>query len=157
MKSIKNGFTLMELLIVIAIMGILSTIVVVAVNPARQLAKARDAERETELIAILAAVIEYASEHSGDLPDTDGDPDTSNFPSVATCIGTGAGCFNLAAAGETGEEIVPVYLVAVPTDPKFADETDPQINTGYTIYVDANGRLHASATGEIDDPITVDR
>ncbi|KKR30631.1 MAG: hypothetical protein UT61_C0004G0058 [Candidatus Woesebacteria bacterium GW2011_GWA1_39_8] len=154
MEKIKRGFTLIELLVVIAIMGVMSTIIVVAVNPGRQLAKARDAERETDLIAILAAVMQYASEHSGDLPDTDGDPDTSNFPGAATCVGIDVGCFNLAGAGDVGDEIVPVYLVEMPSDPQA---TDPAGNTGYTIYVDANGRLHTSATGEIDDPITVDR
>jgi hypothetical protein len=48
-------------------------------------------------------------------------------------------------------------MVAMPYDPKFADVTDPQIDTAYTIYVDVNGRLHAGATGEIKTPITVDR
>jgi len=153
-KKTKKGFTLIELLVVMAIMGVLASVIVVAVNPGRQLAKARDAERETDLIAILSAVMQYASEHSGDLPDTDGNPDTSNFPTVATCIGTDAGCFNLAAAGESGEEIVPVYLAAMPADPKAED---PVGNTGYTIYVDANGHLHAAAVGETKNPITVVR
>src|SRR3990170_2006862 len=147
------GFTLIELLVVMAIIGILSTVIIVGVNPGRQLAKARDTERNTDLVAILSSILQYSQEHSGDLPDTDGDPDTNNFPTSATCIGTGVGCFNLAGAGETGEEIVPVYMVAMPADPKTGDAA----NTGYTIYVDVNGRLHASATGEIDDPITVDR
>ena len=153
MEKIKRGFTLIELLIVIAIMGIMSTIVVVSVNPGRQLAKARDSERQTDLVAILAAIMQYASEHSGDLPDTDGNPATNNFPAVATCIGTDFGCFDLAGAGEVGEEIVPVYMVVMPSDPKTGDDG----NTGYTIYVDANGRLHAAAVGEIENPITVDR
>ena|SRR3989344_5820473 len=144
MKKLK-GFTLMELLIVIAIIGMLATVVVTAVNPGRQLAKARDSERETDLTGILSAVLQYTSEHSGDLPDTDGDPDTNNFPTSLTCIGTDVGCFDLAGAGETGDEIVPVYLVEMPTDPKAED---PIGNTEYLIYVDTNGHLHASASGE---------
>ena len=151
MKKDAHGFTLMELLIVVAIIGILSTVMVVAINPGRQLARARD------LIAILSGVMQYASEHSGDLPDTDGDPDTSNFPTTATCIGSDAGCFDLANAGETGDELVPVFMVSMPHDPKFADETDPQLDTGYTIYVDVNERLHAAATGEVETSITADR
>lgn len=147
----------MELLIVVAIIGILSTVLVVAVNPGRQLAKARDSQRQTDLVAILSGVMQYASEHSGDLPDTDGDPATSNFPSSATCIGTGAGCYDLANAGESGDELVPIYMVSMPFDPKFADKPNPQVNTGYFIYVDVNGRLHASATGEIESSITLSR
>ena len=151
------GFTLIELLIVVAILGVLSTVLVVAVNPGRQMAKARDTQRSTDLVAILSGVMQYASEHSGDLPDTDGDPATSNFPTSSTCIGTGVGCFDLAGAGESGDELVPVYMVAMPHDPKFANEVDSQSDTGYTIYVDVNGRLHTTATGEIETSISVDR
>jgi prepilin-type N-terminal cleavage/methylation domain-containing protein len=157
MNKFIKGFTLMELLIVVAIIGILSTVMVVAVNPGRQMAKARDSQRKTDLVAILSGVMQYASEHSGDLPDTDGDPDTSNFPTSPTCIGSAVGCFDLANAGETGDEIVPVYMVSMPHDPRFADETDPQLDTGYMIYADENGRLHASATGEVESSIAVSR
>lgn len=153
MKNINDGFTLMELLIAVSIVGILSTVMIIAVNPGRQLAKARDSQRQTDLIAILSAIMQYGSEHSGDLPDTDGDPDTSNFPTSATCIGTSVSCFDLANAGETGDEIVPVYMVSIPEDPRTGDATD----TGYTIYVDENGRLHAEAIGEIETSITADR
>lgn len=152
-KSLEKGFTLIEILLVMGILGILATTLVVAINPSHQFAKARDAERETDLIAILSVVTQYSAEHSGELPDTDGDPETSNFPTSATCIGTDVGCFNLAAAGESGDEIVPVYAVSMPADPK----TGTAGNTGYTIYVDSNGHLHGSATPEATDQISVSR
>ncbi|OGM25127.1 hypothetical protein A2962_02385 [Candidatus Woesebacteria bacterium RIFCSPLOWO2_01_FULL_39_61] len=140
--KIIEGFTLFELLLVIAIIGILSTVLVVVINPGRQLAKARDTQRETDILAILGAIYQYTSEHSGDLPDTDGDPLTSNFPTSLTCIGSSFGCFDLASAGETGETIVPEYMAEIPTDPKTKTSED------YLIMVDANGRLVASASGE---------
>ncbi len=150
----NNGFTLIELLVTIAILGVLSTVLIIAVNPAHQFAKARDAERETDLVGILSAVMQYSAEHSGELPDTDGDPDTSNFPTTATCIGTGAGCFDLANAGEEGEEIVPVYLLSLPLDPEIGTE----VNIGYTIYVDENGHLFGAASSpETEDEIEVAR
>ena len=153
------GFTLIELLIVVAILGILMTTLVVAVNPTRQLAKARDAQRQADLVGILSALLQYSSEHSGDMPDTDGNPATNNFPTSATCIGTDLSCFDLAGAGETGDELVPVYLAEMPKDPRIVgtgvEGTDA--NTGYTIYIDANNRLHATAVGEIENPITINK
>jgi len=146
----KKGFTLVELLLVIGIIGILATISIAALNPARQLAKARDSQRKTDIYSIASAVYQFASEHSGDLPDTDGNPLTSNFPTSATCIGTGGGCFNLATAGDT-DPIVPEYMAAMLKDPK----TGTDANTAYTIYKDVNDRIILSATGEVENPITV--
>lgn len=146
-----RGYSLIEILLVIAIIGILSSILVVAINPARQFAKARDTERETDLIAILSAVTQYSAEHSGALPDTDGDPDTSNFPTALTCIGTDPGCFDLAGAGDAGEEMVPVYMSAIPTDPQIGDDGD----TGYSIYVDVNDRLVAEVESETKGTISI--
>lgn len=153
MKRLKSAFTLIELLIVIAIISILSTSLIVAINPQRQMGKARDTQRNTDLTGIMSAVMQYASEHSGDLPDTDGDPALSNFPTSETCIGTDPGCFNLAGAGEVGETIVPVYLVELPMDPSIDEEG----NVGYNIWIDENGHLHATAVGEIDTSIEVAR
>jgi prepilin-type N-terminal cleavage/methylation domain-containing protein len=149
-KLSLEGFTILELLIVMAIIGILATVLVVAVNPGRQLAKARDTQRETDLVAILSVIYQYSSEHSGGLPDTDGNPATSNFPTTMTCIGSDPLCFDLAAAGDDGDTIVPVYIIELPKDPRLVSTGHPatDANTGYEIMVDANGHLIASASGE---------
>lgn len=143
-KNNLYGFTLIELLIVIAVIGILVTTMVIAINPSKQLAKARDGQRESDVYSIFSYVQQYKSEHNGTLPDTDGDPDTSDFPTTLTCIGTSGGCFNLAAAGDDDESLVPDYAAALPVDPKTGDTG----NTGYLIMVDAYGHITASATGE---------
>jgi type IV pilus assembly protein PilA len=156
-KTLKReeGFTLIELLVVIGIIGILAAIVLVAVNPGRQFAQARDTQRRSDLLQITNAVYQFAAEHNGNLPDTDGDDTASNFPGAATCIGTDAACFDLAAAtNEAGTEVVvPTYIAGMPLDPSTGTSAD----TGYTIYVDGNGRVVATAVGELTNPITIQR
>jgi len=155
----KKGFTLIELLVVIGIITILAAIVLVAVNPGRQFAQARDAQRRSDLLSITNTIYQFAAEHNGNLPDTDGDDATSNFPAVATCIGTNTGvpdnCFDLSAATDAAgtEVIVATYIADLPFDPSSGTAA----NTNYTIYVDANGRIVASATGELTPTITIQR
>jgi prepilin-type N-terminal cleavage/methylation domain-containing protein len=131
LSKIMSGFTFLEVLIVIAIIGILATVMTVIINPAHQLAKARDSQRESDIYSIITTVQQYAAEHSGTLPDTDGDPDSSNFPTTLTCIGSGGGCFDLAASGDGEISIVPSFLASLPKDPKIGDDS----NTG-SVMVD---------------------
>jgi prepilin-type N-terminal cleavage/methylation domain-containing protein len=57
MKKNKNsGFTLLELLIVIAIIAILSVALVLVLNPAETLKKARDAQRISDLSTLKTAI-----------------------------------------------------------------------------------------------------
>ena len=57
MKKNKNsGFTLLELLIVIAIIAILSVALVIVLNPSETLKKARDAQRISDLSTLKTAI-----------------------------------------------------------------------------------------------------
>lgn len=161
--QIRKGFTLIELLVVIGIIGILAAVVLVAVNPGRQFAQARDTQRRSDLLQITNAIYQFAAEHEGNLPDTDNDDTLSNFPTTATCIGTGGTCFNLGTAGaqdgaDAGtaidDPVVPTYIAGIPEDPSTGITAD----TGYTIYLDSTtGRVIASASGELAGVITVER
>jgi prepilin-type N-terminal cleavage/methylation domain-containing protein len=152
MKSNK-GFTLIELLIVIGIIAILALITLVAVNPARLFGQSRDAVRESHLNAITSAVAQYRAEHEGNLPDTDGDPATDNFPTDWACIGAALPCFDLAIAGVAGATIVPDYIAELPLDPQDGTDND----TGYSIMINTNGRIEASATGEVRTDLRIIR
>src|SRR3989338_2496935 len=64
----RPAFTLIELLVVIAIIGSLSMIVITAINPSRQLAQARNAQRQAHIHAIANAVEQYSIGSGGHLP-----------------------------------------------------------------------------------------
>jgi len=55
-KLQKKSFTLVELMIVIAILAILSAIVIFALNPAEMFRKNRDARRMTDLQSLNKAI-----------------------------------------------------------------------------------------------------
>lgn len=54
--KINKGFTLLELLIVIAILAVLGALVIFVLNPAETLAKARDSQRIADLSTIKTAL-----------------------------------------------------------------------------------------------------
>ncbi|HEX9679693.1 MAG TPA: type II secretion system protein, partial [Candidatus Saccharimonadales bacterium] len=64
----RSGFTLIELLIVIGIIAVLAGIIYVAIDPARRLGEARDAERWGSVNAVLNAVLKYTVDNGGTLP-----------------------------------------------------------------------------------------
>jgi prepilin-type N-terminal cleavage/methylation domain-containing protein len=74
-----GGFTLVEILIVVAILGILAMVVVPSITSAVQDSKESAAARIQQLIQ--KQIVLYKSEHGGLSPHLDqtGSPDTANF------------------------------------------------------------------------------
>jgi len=68
MKTVKNGFTLLELLIVIAIIGILVAMGTASYSTAQK--KARDATRRGDMKAIQNAFEQYYADNDGSYPSS---------------------------------------------------------------------------------------
>lgn len=106
MNKYKNqGFTLIELLVVIGILAILLSIVLVAINPARQFAQANNVRRRSDVSAILNGIHEYAADNNGALPP--GMPPAGSSESISSTT-TG---YDFCAS------LVPTYLAELPRDP----------------------------------------
>lgn len=144
----SKGFTLIELLVVIGIVAILATIVLVAINPARQFATARDTARRNDLYQILNAVHQYAVENNGQYPSQ---IQTNNWLDIGNC---GVSCLNLDQ--EPPDGLVPIYIPAIPFDPQTGDEVTG--TTNYVLARESDGRLTATATSsEITPNLTATR
>lgn len=76
----KSAFTLIETLVAIALIGILAGIVIIAINPARQLSQARNAARKANVKEIIKAITTYQIDQRGSVP--------VNIDGVLTMIGT---------------------------------------------------------------------
>ena len=148
-KKEVSGFTLIELLIVIGIIAILAAIVIVAVNPARQLAQARNATRSANVNTILNAVTQNIAEN-GSFVCAAGD-----IPTTATNMGsdTAGGDYDVCSC------IVPTYVAEMPYDPSVGHYTDcTDYDTGYTIMKTAENRVTVAApNAELGQTIAVTR
>jgi type IV pilus assembly protein PilA len=142
-----RGFTLIEVLLVVVIIAILAGIVIIAVNPARQIAQTNNAQRDNDVRAILDSVHQYSIDNRGVLPAV--------ITATATVVGSGVGQIDICSV------LVPTYISAMPYDPTAtgAAYTDcTTYNTGYTIAVDANGRVTVAApSAEVAQTISVTR
>ena len=145
-SSLKRGFTLIELLLVIGIIAILAAIVIVAINPTKQLGDARNAQRRADVNTVLNAVYQYSIDNNGNLPSTILTSATKICKSGVNVSCTGGVSLNML----TGS-----YIVAVPSDPQTATAT----GTNYTIFKDATSkRITVAAPGaEQGASITVTR
>ena len=63
MNKMKNGFTLVELIIVIAVIGVLAVVLMMAINPIEQINKAKDTTKKQLLFMFLTDIFPTMKSH----------------------------------------------------------------------------------------------
>ncbi len=130
--SLKKGFTLPEVLIVIGILAILAVIVILAVDPVARFENAHNSRRLSDLQAITSALHQYVIDHRGVFPD--------GLDSTERQIGTGeTGCAVVTNQCAVSDErncidlskTLEPYLHGVPVDPKTGDGS----HSRYTVHI----------------------
>jgi len=91
-KGSNRGLTLIEVLVIIAILSLLTIVLFMTVNPLKQLAKAKDSQKETDLQKISKALEDYLN-------------DNPCYPEAAVFSSCGSSVFS-------------PYLKTVPCDPE---------------------------------------
>jgi prepilin-type N-terminal cleavage/methylation domain-containing protein len=151
MRNTK-AFTLLEILLVVAAIAILAAIVIRAINPSKQLGDTRNAQRHSDVQAIMDAVYQYAIDNDGTLP--------SVIASGGACTDTGNEICKTGASSCTGlTNLTDVtgnqkYLVSIPIDP----QEDSASGTGYNIHKNGFGRVTVCApTAEQSETISISK
>lgn len=103
----KNGFTLIELMVVIAVIALLASVVLVSLNSARQ--KARNADRNATAVQLIKAFNLELNDNKGVLPDTGG----AWVCLSATCYGG----WNIFSASPAVDALLAPEMASKPVDP----------------------------------------
>lgn len=98
-KWAKKGFSIVELTVVIAVLGILTTIVIISYNGFQE--RTRDSERKSDIAQLRIALDKYYA-------------DNSQYPGV--CASDDTACSTQALETELSP-----YINSIPIDPKFDD------------------------------------
>ena len=150
----QQGFTLIEILVVVALIAILAAITFVAINPARIFRDTRNSTRKSDVSAMLNAISTYLTKD----PNTIATLETAAGTTLAVCddattpfknIGSGTNNVNLAAA------LVPTYIGSMPKDPSGGTDAD----TGYDICKVQNagvdtGSITIQAPNSVNDGLS---
>jgi len=148
-NNLQSGFTLLEILLVVGIIAILAGIVIVAINPSRQLATVRDTERKSDIKQISNAITQYYIDKGYYPPGlTATSTEICNTGDLTTTEGSDINCSGLIDL----TPLIPVYLTAIPKDPGTATVN----STHYKIAKNASANVYTEATdAEIAPTINV--
>jgi len=173
--SFKKGFTLVELLIVIAILGTLAVVVLIALNPVQQLARTRDSGRISTVSQLGHAVEAFATVNNGIYPVQNNTWITQLVNSGEIAVIPSAASYNIAGTGPCTTNVQPPNGYCYLTTGGAGSGTGPVMifarleassniqrctnqfagtNRAYAYYRTAEGRGGIICTNGVEPPLT---
>lgn len=158
-RRLVPGFTLIEVLIVLGIIAILAAIVLVAINPGRQFAQARNTQRLSNVTTILNAIDQRVIDGRGTFEGPLGAGGDSSQACPAVPVGS---ALRISSAGGADLScLTPTYIPGpLPVDPGGASywHSAGDYDTGYKVMRDERGRYTVFAPGaELGEEISAIR
>lgn len=135
-KLKKEGFTLLELVIVISLLSFLFILLITVLNPGQRISSAYDIQRKNDVQVIYKAIQQYYIDNGNynalNLSNTP--QEICNSKDKNRQDSSNLNCDNYTNLSA----LVPVYLVAIPTDPEILYEqrknSSVDRSNGYIIY-----------------------
>ncbi len=124
-KLVANkGFTLVELLVVISVVGILATVLIATINPGNQIRKSNDVQRKTALKTLQSALEQYYQDN-GSYP----------VPTGNICVSSSTtGCWSLSTATRLLGPFGANYIKSMPLDPTQSGSNCTNMGGTHRVY-----------------------
>ena len=148
-KQNQKGFTLIEILVVIAILGILAVVTLVALNPVKRFQDARNSRRREDVNAVLQAVSVYTIDNGGEFPTIDGDD-----LALLTVTSSAATCGVDGTCNVSDLDGLTAYLNELPMDPSSTTAAPVEYLIGVDNIANPQHIIVACNTMEINDDQT---
>ncbi|MBI2416166.1 MAG: type II secretion system protein [Candidatus Kerfeldbacteria bacterium] len=158
-RTMSAGFTLVELLIVIAVISILAAVAFVAIDPATRINEAQDSERWSAANALMDAFLQSTVDNDGTYPAgiaANGTVHMISSTTDASCTPTCPSA-TVTSCTDFDDLVGQGYIASLPQDPDGVGTFDG--GNGYTLSVASTGIVTVTACGaeEAEDGITVAR
>jgi type II secretory pathway pseudopilin PulG len=126
-----NGFSSVEILLVVAIIVMLVALTYISLNPSKRQGDVNNALRKGDLLIISGAFSDYIKTEGNKI---------DNLGVIATCPST-TKIGTVSEGIDLGKSLVPTFAVAIPSDPLSLNTAD----SGYTVCSNANGKFQFNA------------